>query len=386
MAQTLPKLADWEQISTNVIRVMGANPSKFTLQGSNTYILGSGPRRLLLDTAQGEKAWLDNITSALSSQAQSPVISTAILTHWHHDHIGGVKDLESTFPDVKVYKHLPNHDPDGLLDPSRVIDIQDGQVFKVEGTDSQSDVEIQAIHSPGHAKDHMAFVITSSPDADEIGAIFTADNVLGHGTAVFEDLALYLDSLAVMKRKVQDQILAQQKSWTDGSPMANVDGIKKRAFPGHGAVIEDAVSKIDEYVSHRRMREVEALNVLKYGTTKSPESPFGNNPGNISSSSISSKKTPRAAPDSLTIVGSSESEESDVDSQAAAIAGVAKEATPGKEWTSLEMVKVIYRHYPENLYQPAEYGLIMVLEKLKKDGKVVKTGEGKWRACEKATL
>lgn len=236
----------------------------------------------------------------------------------------------------------------------------------------------------------MAFVITSSPDADEVGAIFTADNVLGHGTAVFEDLALYLDSLAVMKRKVQDQISAQQKPRTDGSAAANVDGVKKRAFPGHGAVIEDAVSKIDEYVSHRRMREVEALNVLKYGTTKSPESPFGNNPGKISSSSSSdsSNKPPRgAAPDSITIVGSSDSEESDVDSKApAAIAGAAKEATPGKEWTSLEMVKVIYRHYPENLYQPAEYGLIMVLEKLKKDGKVVKTAEGKWRACEKATL
>lgn len=28
MAQNLPKLADWEQISTNVIRVMGGNPSK----------------------------------------------------------------------------------------------------------------------------------------------------------------------------------------------------------------------------------------------------------------------------------------------------------------------------------------------------------------------
>lgn len=28
MAQSLPKLPDWEQVSTNIIRIMGGNPSK----------------------------------------------------------------------------------------------------------------------------------------------------------------------------------------------------------------------------------------------------------------------------------------------------------------------------------------------------------------------
>ena len=45
------------------------------------------------------------------------------------------------------------------------------------------------------------------------------------------------------------------------------------------------------------------------------------------------------------------------------------EVVTGKEWTSMEMVKVIYRHYPENLWLPAEGGLLMVLEKLRGDGK-----------------
>lgn len=249
--------------------------------------------------------------------------------------------------EIKLYKNQPSWNPDGLIDPSRVLDIANDQKFSID-----SSFEIQAIHTPGHAKDHMVFQITSSPDPSEIGALFTADNVLGHGTAVFEDLQLYLDSLAVMKKRVVDAVATQG------------EGAKKRAYPGHGQFIDDAVAKFDEYITHRRMREEEALNVLKFGTVKPPHA--------------------TSVADSITTTG--ESDVSDTESSLTA----PKEIVAGKEWTSLEMVKVIYRHYPENLWEPAERGLLMVLEKLKKDGRVVNVGKedgpGRWRVSEKATL
>ena len=279
--------------------------------GSNTYVLGRGPKRILLDTAQGEKEWAKNLKDVL--EREKATVQTCLLSHWHHDHVGGVKDLEGLVPVVQVWKNTPELNPDGILDVQRVKAFEDGQVFAAE----DGEFEVKAVHCPGHTKDHMAFVVTRSEDQDEVGAMFTGDNVLGHGTAVFEDLAAYLKSLAVMGEAV---------------------GEGSKAYPGHGAVIEDARAKIQEYVNHRKMREEEALNVLRFGATKKPEE---------------------------------------------GIDGV--ERVEGKEWGSMEMVKVIYSKYPENLWAPAEHGLLMVLKKLKGEGKVVRTETG-WRVGEKAIL
>ena len=328
MAVNLPHLPETEKLSTNVIRILGGNPSKFTLQGSNTYLLGGGPSRILLDTGEGRPSWSSAVSNVLKSENCS--IRECLLSHWHGDHVGGVNDLRElcTESPPTIRKHMPSLNPHARFDPSMLEEIIPDQTFSTpEG------FEVKALHTPGHTKDHMCFIITSSSDSSEIGQIFTFDNVLGHGTAVFEDLAEYLNTLSIMKDALP----------TD-RPVT--------AYPGHGAIIEDAAAKITEYIEHRRMREEEALNVLKYGTpTPPPPSP------------------------------QSEAVEHE---NADDISGL--EVVTGKEWTSMEMVKVIYRHYPENLWLPAEGGLLMVLEKLRGDGKVRKSEEGKWSANGRATL
>ena len=70
--------------------------------------------------------------------------------------------------------------------------------------------------------------------------MFTGDNVLGHGTAVFEDLTLYLDSLNRMEQQFSG-----------------------RAYPGHGALIPDGKKRIREYIAHRQQREAEVLHALR---------------------------------------------------------------------------------------------------------------------------
>ncbi|KAL2216174.1 putative metallo-beta-lactamase domain protein [Thermoascus aurantiacus ATCC 26904] len=219
MATQLVPLPEIERLSASVVRILAGNPGKFTLQGTNTYLIGRGPRRLLIDTGEGRPSWPTLLKSVLTEEKAT--VEKALITHWHHDHVKGIPDLLKICPKAKVYKHQPDEGQE---------DIKDGQVFQVEGA------TLRAVHTPGHTADHMVFIF------EEENAIFTGDNVLGHGTAVFEDLRAYLSSL----HKMQDLVSG-------------------RGYPGHGAVIENATARIAEYIRHRQQREDEVMRVLRSG-------------------------------------------------------------------------------------------------------------------------
>ena len=179
-------------------------------------------------------------------QEEKASVHQAILTHWHGDHVNGLTDLQKICPQAQIFKHQPE---------SSQNDIHDGQVFSVEGA------TLTAFHTPGHTVDHMVFML------EEENAMFTGDSkysnircllhkekhiqqytkltepdVLGHGTAVFEDLKTYLNSLHRMR-----------------------DRVTGRGYPGHGAVIENAGARITEYIKHRQQREDEVVRVLRFG-------------------------------------------------------------------------------------------------------------------------
>ncbi|KAI7171576.1 hypothetical protein KC360_g6027 [Hortaea werneckii] len=89
----LPPLPLIQRLSPRVLRLLGDNPSKFTLQGSNTYLVGSGPRRFLIDTGEGgRKAWTEALEKVLREEGITG-IEAVLLTHWHPDHVGGVGDV-----------------------------------------------------------------------------------------------------------------------------------------------------------------------------------------------------------------------------------------------------------------------------------------------------
>ncbi|PGH26596.1 hypothetical protein AJ80_01725 [Polytolypa hystricis UAMH7299] len=290
MAVPLPEV---ERLSASVVRILAGNPGK-VIPGTNTYLIGRGPQRLLIDTGEGRPSWQAAIRSVLT--AENATIQQALITHWHTDHTYGIPDLLKICPGVKIYKNDPD---DGQLE------IRDGQVFKTEGA------TLTALHTPGHTTDHVAFLF------EEENAMFTGDNVLGHGTAVFEELSTYLRSLEKMHKLSQG-----------------------RAYPGHGAVIEDCKSKVTEYIQHRRQREDEVLRVLRLGTLDGAASP------------------------------------------PAAAAARGKEVSPDRTsglWTPIELVKAIYRAVPEELHLPASNGVIQVLMKLEQEGKVThELQSGRW--------
>ncbi|KAF2648484.1 putative metallo-beta-lactamase domain protein [Lophiostoma macrostomum CBS 122681] len=215
----LPELKDVEQVSPRVLRVLGQNPGKFTLQGTNTYIIGTGSRRLIIDSGQGIPKWADLISDTLVDQSSR--LSHVLLTHWHGDHTGGVPDLIRMDPQLsgRVFKHTPSKGQEPIAD---------GQVFRVEGA------TVRAVHTPGHSHDHMCFVL------EEENAMFTGDNVLGHGTSAVELLGTWMSSLKVM----------QTHNCAVG-------------YPAHGEVINNLPLKIKVELSQKTRREEKVLQTLR---------------------------------------------------------------------------------------------------------------------------
>ncbi|SPQ25836.1 8e198258-becf-4e2a-84b9-469a84e9d259 [Thermothielavioides terrestris] len=312
MATQLPALPEVERLAAGCIRILGGNPGKFTLQGTNTYLLGTGPRRLLIDTGEGKPSWIAALKRVLAEERAS--IDSAILTHWHRDHTGGVPDLLQAWPGVPVYKRHP--------EPGQ-RDIADGQTFAVEGAC------VRAVHTPGHTADHVVLLWErqaddgdDGPDGAESDVLFTGDSVLGHGTAVFEDLAEYLASLERMRRLFR----------RGGG----------RAFPGHGAVVADGPGKIAEYIQHRAQREEQVLQTLRGARPGESEAENGGPGGAVKDGS-----------------------------------GNANGA-----WTVMELVRSIYRDVPESLHPAAAGGVVQILQKLRKEGKVLAVADGdgeRWR-------
>lgn len=150
---------------------------QFTFQGTNTYIVGTGQLRLIIDTGGGEPAWAELIAATFTSMNIS--LSHVLLTHWHGDHTGGVPSLLRLYPHLtgSIYKNEPDQGQQSITD---------GQIFPVEGA------TIRAIYVPGHSEDHMCFIL------EEEQSMFTGDNILGHGTSAVEDLGTFMTSLERM--------------------------------------------------------------------------------------------------------------------------------------------------------------------------------------------
>ncbi|EPQ58686.1 Metallo-hydrolase/oxidoreductase [Gloeophyllum trabeum ATCC 11539] len=232
--ENLPPIA---RLSDRVVRVLGQNPGKFTLQGTNTYIVGSRNPYTLIDTGEGKEEYIPFLASALKEHAppsdpQQPDISDIIISHRHGDHIGGLPS---------VLALLRQSLPPGSFEPNRggsaLHDLVDGQTLEIGSSTS-----LRVLHTPGHTVDSICLHFP------EDNAVFTADTVLGQGTAVFEDLSTYISSL---------QSLAAYKDKEPGKRDYAL------LYPGHGPVVKEGLKTISTYIQHRLERESQIVQVLQ---------------------------------------------------------------------------------------------------------------------------
>lgn len=234
---TLTNLPPIVRLSSKVIRILGCNPGPMTLQGTNTYLVGTGRRRVLIDSTEAKTAdaYVKLLDSVLSEE--NATIEHLVITHWHHDHIGGVESVRNLvnrlFPTDKqltVWKLPRSPNDTDRSDYEKSVQwksLRDDQVVEVEGA------KLQIKYTPGHTSDHACLLLQ-----DE-NILFSGDCILGEGTSVFEDLHDYLLSL--------NKILELEP---------------KMIYPGHGPVLENPLSRIQYYIKHRQQREEDILRIL----------------------------------------------------------------------------------------------------------------------------
>lgn len=202
--------------AVDVTCIRADNPGPFTLTGTNSYLVGR-EGCWVVDPGPDLDPHLDALVAGIAERGGAKGI---LITHDHADHVEGVPTLLKMLGgDVPVYAAR-----------YRRAD------HKIANGDMFGSVAVAA--TPGHAPDHLAFVIYDT--------VFSGDAVLGAGSVfVAPDpgaLRAYLAGLELLKA------LRPRRIW-----------------PGHGPVIEDPVAKIDEYIAHRLERERKLVAGLEAG-------------------------------------------------------------------------------------------------------------------------
>lgn len=230
---SLPRIPDVTQYSKYVTCILGQNASPFTLQGTNTYLVGdpASSERVLIDTGSG----LDPYGRILQSylETHNLKITALAITHSHPDHIGGISQVLRFAPLARVYKFIEPDSYDTNVAKYGITHWGDRETIEA------GNVHLTAYFTPGHCRDHISIWL------EEEQVLFSGDNLLGHGSSVFEDYRLYMNSLQQMR----------------DLPFL------RRVYPGHGVVIENGVAAFNSYIEHRYERVSELLAALRSAGT-----------------------------------------------------------------------------------------------------------------------
>ncbi len=226
-----------------VMRLVANNPGAYTYKGTNTYLVGSSSLAVI-DPGPEDDAHCDAILKAAAGRP----ITHILITHAHRDHVDGVAALQAA-TGAKTYAYGRADSSSGSLSgkieevSSEFIDLGFTPDVGVSGGDrvTGGDWELSALHTPGHAPDHLCFALADS------GVVFSGDHVMAWNTSVIAPpegrMADYLRSLEALLERKDDVYL-----------------------PGHGGRVLKPRRTVKAYLLHRRWREQAILEAVRQGT------------------------------------------------------------------------------------------------------------------------
>jgi glyoxylase-like metal-dependent hydrolase (beta-lactamase superfamily II) len=187
---------------------------------TNCVLIGGPNEVVVVDPASPYSHEQERLVQVLEERGAS--VRAIWLTHHHLDHVGGANALREAL-DVPVLGHPAT--AERLTGQVRL----DGALYEGDVEDVGG-VPIEILHTPGHARGHLAFRHPQSR------LVVAGDLVAGQGTIVIDppegDMA---DYLATLGRLIQEGVGAM--------------------VPSHGPLILDGEAKLLEYIAHRLARE-----------------------------------------------------------------------------------------------------------------------------------
>ena len=225
-----------DQVSPLIRRVVAENPGPFTFTGTGTYIVGHD-EVAVIDPGPPDHRHLEALLEAVKGER----VSHVLVTHTHTDHsplarpfaeATGAPILAARPPALPSLETVAEEGDDASFRPDVVL--TGGEVVSGPGW------TLEAMATPGHASNHMAFALR------EENALFPGDHVMGWSTTVVTppdgDMDAYLASL--------DAVAAQDFA---------------TLWPTHGPPVTEVAPFLAAYKAHRLAREAQILARLEAG-------------------------------------------------------------------------------------------------------------------------
>jgi glyoxylase-like metal-dependent hydrolase (beta-lactamase superfamily II) len=212
-----PAMPPFAEVAPGVRRIVAPNPSMMTGPGTNTYLFGSD-EVAVLDPGPAIMQHVGDIVA----KAGAP-IRWILVTHTHPDHSPAAALLaKETGADLLGVAAPDGKHQDKTFRPDRQLAHGD--------TLDTDEFSLEAIHTPGHASNHLCYRLTS------VDWIFTGDHVIDGSTVVINP----------PDGNMQHYIASLQR-------LLEMDC--RAIAPGHGDIITDPTRVIERTISHRLERE-----------------------------------------------------------------------------------------------------------------------------------
>jgi glyoxylase-like metal-dependent hydrolase (beta-lactamase superfamily II) len=190
-----------------------------TYRGTNSWLLDTGDGVTVIDPGPDDASHVAALADACGG-----ALRRILLTHTHPDHLGAAAALRAETGAPVLGWGTPwkaGYTPDEAI------------------ADGQTVAGLTALHTPGHASDHLCF-------AWDDGSLFSGDHVMSWNTSIVSppdgDMAAYMASLRLLMAR-EDRVF----------------------YCGHGPVLAAPQALMRAMLGHRTARESAVLTALTDG-------------------------------------------------------------------------------------------------------------------------